>query len=45
MEMSERAKTIIYLGLKNPVSLRFKGLNLVMTFHTEAKSRGLAWSK
>lgn len=34
-----------YLGLDDPVGLWFKGLYLVMAFHAEAESRGLARSK
>lgn len=33
------------LGLDDPVRLRFKGLDLVMPFHTEPQCRGLAWAE
>jgi len=31
-----------YLGLQDPVRLRFEGLDLVVALHTEAQRRGLA---
>lgn len=33
------------LGLDNPVCLRFEGLDLVMSLHTEAQRWGLAWAE
>lgn len=33
------------LGLDDPVCLRFEGLDLVMTLHTETQCRGLAWAE
>lgn len=33
------------LGLDDPVGLRFKGLDLVMTLHAEAQRRRLAWAE
>lgn len=36
---------VLYLCMYNPVVLWFEGLDFVMTFHTEAKSWGLAGSE